>query len=69
MLIANLLQEDAEKALAEVLGSLESKLSPLFASGDYESALFELASLQAPVDAFFDDVMVMADDEALNKTV
>jgi len=59
---ANLLQEDAEKALAEVLGSLESKLSPLFASGDYESALFELASLQTPVDAFFDGVMVMADD-------
>ena len=60
-----LLQEDAEKALVEILGSLESKLSPLFSSGDYESALFELASLQSPVDAFFDNVMVMADDLAV----
>ena len=60
-----LLQEDAEKALVEILGSLESKLSPLFSVGDYESALFELASLQTPVDAFFDNVMVMADDLAV----
>ena len=60
-----LLQEDAEKALVEILGSLESKLSPLFSVGDYESALFELASLQAPVDVFFDNVMVMADDLAV----
>jgi len=60
-----LLQEDAEKALVEILGSLESKLSPLFLVGDYESALFELASLQTPVDAFFDNVMVMSDDLAV----
>ncbi|WP_299666831.1 glycine--tRNA ligase subunit beta [uncultured Psychromonas sp.] len=60
-----LLQEDAEKALVEILGALESKLSPLFSVGDYESALFELASLQTPVDAFFDNVMVMADDLAV----
>ena len=63
----NLLQEEAEKALSEKLGSLESKLSPLFESGDYESALFELATLQAPVDAFFDGVMVMADDLAVKQ--
>jgi len=63
----SLLQENAEKALAEVLASLESKLSPLFAASNYEAALFELASLQAPVDAFFDDVMVMADDEAVKQ--
>jgi len=62
---ANLLQEDAEKALSEILEALESKLRPLFLEGDYESALFELASLQAPVDAFFDSVMVMADDLAV----
>ena len=63
----SLLQEDAEKALAEVLAGLESKLSPLFAAGDYEAALFELASLQTPVDAFFDNVMVMAEDEAVKQ--
>ncbi|MBB1272685.1 glycine--tRNA ligase subunit beta [Psychromonas sp. SR45-3] len=61
----DLLQENAEIALVEILGALESKLSPLFLVGDYESALFELASLQTPVDAFFDNVMVMADDLAV----
>jgi hypothetical protein len=64
---SGLLQEDAEKALAEVLAGLESKLTPLFAQGDYEAALFELASLQTPVDAFFDNVMVMAEDEAVKQ--
>jgi len=64
---SDLLQEDAEKALAQKLSSLESKLSPLFEQGDYESALFELASLQAPVDVFFDNVMVMADDKAVKQ--
>jgi glycyl-tRNA synthetase beta chain len=62
-----LLQEDAEKVLVATLSSLESKLSVLFAQGDYEAALFELASLQAPVDAFFDSVMVMADDPAIKQ--
>ena len=62
---SNLLQEDAEKALSKKLEALESKLSPLFLVGDYESALFELASLKSPVDDFFDNVMVMADDLAV----
>jgi len=64
---ADLVCEDAEKALSEKLVLLESSLSPLFANGDYESALFELASLQAPVDDFFDNVMVMAEDEAVKQ--
>ena len=64
---SSLLQEDAEKVLADTLTSLEEKLSPLFAQGDYEAALFELASLQTPVDAFFDNVMVMAEDEAVKQ--
>jgi len=64
---SNLFEEDAEKALAEKLSSLESKLSPLFESGDYEAALFELASLRAPVDQFFDNVMVMAENEAVKQ--
>ena len=64
---ASLFEEAAEKALAEKLGSLESKLSPLFSAGDYESALFELASLRAPVDQFFDNVMVMAENDAVKQ--
>ena len=35
-----------------------------FESGDYTNALKSLAALRDPVDRFFDDVMVMADDEA-----
>jgi len=63
----SLLEEDAEKRLADVLAHLESKLTPLFAAGEYEAALFELASLQTPVDAFFDNVMVMAENEAVKQ--
>ena len=64
---SSLLTEPAEIVLAEILGSLEVNLRPLFAKGDYESALFELASLQAPVDDFFDNVMVMAEDPAVKE--
>ncbi|MDX1451867.1 MAG: glycine--tRNA ligase subunit beta [Oleiphilaceae bacterium] len=60
---SHLLSEDAEKALASTLAELHGRVTPLFDQGDYQTALTELASLQAPVDAFFDQVMVMADDE------
>ncbi|WEM42315.1 glycine--tRNA ligase subunit beta [Photobacterium sp. DA100] len=60
-----LLVEDAEKALAENVETMLTSLSPIFASGDYQQALSELATLREAVDAFFDNVMVMADDEQL----
>ncbi|PSU29595.1 glycine--tRNA ligase subunit beta [Photobacterium lutimaris] len=60
-----LLVEDAEKALAENVETMLASLSPIFASGDYQQALSELATLREAVDAFFDNVMVMADDEQL----
>ncbi|WP_428771901.1 glycine--tRNA ligase subunit beta [Vibrio sp.] len=60
-----LLQEDAEKALAENVTVMAEALEPAFATGDYQQALSKLADLREPVDAFFDNVMVMADDEAL----
>lgn len=63
----SLLHEPAEIKLSEILGSLESTLSPLFDNLDYESALFELAALRAPVDEFFDSVMVMAEDPAIKQ--
>jgi len=62
---AVLLQEDAEKALAAALQAQQEKVLPLFAAGDYEAALLSLADLREPVDQFFTDVMVMADDVAL----
>ncbi|WNO09155.1 glycine--tRNA ligase subunit beta [Teredinibacter sp. KSP-S5-2] len=60
-----LLQEDAEKQLASELKRLQDEVSPIFAAGDYTKALSALAALQQPVDNFFDNVMVMADDESL----
>ena len=62
-----LLQEDAEKALAESVEVMAEALEPAFATGNYQEALSKLADLREPVDAFFDNVMVMADDEALKK--
>ena len=62
---SNLLTDAAEIELAAQLNSLSEKVTPLFDKGDYESALASLATLQKPVDQFFDDVMVMVDDEAV----
>lgn len=62
-----LLQEDAEKALAENVEVMTEALEPAFATGNYQEALSKLAALREPVDAFFDNVMVMADDDALKK--
>jgi len=61
----SLLQEDAEKALASAVAAKVELLAPLFAAGDYQQALTELSELRDVVDTFFDNVMVMADDEAL----
>ncbi|MFS1436804.1 glycine--tRNA ligase subunit beta [Shewanella sp. 10N.286.48.A6] len=62
---ASLLVEPAEKALAEKLAELQPQLAPLFAAANYQEALALLANLRESVDAFFEGVMVMADDEAL----
>ena len=61
---ASLLRDSAEKALAEQVDQQSARVLPLFENGDYASALSSLASLREPVDSFFDEVMVMADDEA-----
>lgn len=60
-----LLSEAAEQGLAKQLSELQSKVEPMFTAGDYTGALNALAELQGAVDAFFDNVMVMADDEAV----
>lgn len=60
-----LLQESAEQALAELVSAKSLEVAPLFAERRYSDALAALASLQSTVDTFFDDVMVMCDDEAL----
>lgn len=60
-----LLSEASEQALFKTLSELTDVVTPLFEAGDYSAALTELANLQTAVDRFFDDVMVMADDEAI----
>ena len=60
-----LLDEEAERALYDALVSAEATVRPLLDERGYTQALRELAALREPVDRFFDDVMVMADDEAV----
>ena len=60
-----LLQEPAEVELAERVESMREAVVPDFDNGDYEAGLTKLAGLRETVDTFFDEVMVMADDEAL----
>jgi glycyl-tRNA synthetase beta chain len=69
VLDTGLLREPAERALAEALDAAREDNAPRLegeaARRDYTGALARLAQLQAPVDAFFDAVMVMADDAAV----
>ncbi|HEC29555.1 MAG TPA: glycine--tRNA ligase subunit beta [Gammaproteobacteria bacterium] len=59
------LEEQVEKNLADEINQLIPILDPLFDEQDYEAAMKKLASLRGSVDAFFDEVMVMSDDEKL----
>ena len=61
----DLLQEAAEKTLAVGLREQEKKAGALIQSGQYTEALASLAKLRPAVDTFFDDVLVMDEDEAL----
>jgi glycyl-tRNA synthetase beta chain len=62
---AALLQEDAEKGLYAAMQKLLPESEAQFKAGDYTASLQTLAALRAPVDAFFDGVMVNAEDAAL----
>ncbi|WP_337243353.1 glycine--tRNA ligase subunit beta [Luteimonas sp. gir] len=62
---AALLREPAEAALAEAVAAAHGETGPALAQGDYVAVLTRLARLRPQVDAFFDAVMVNADDPAL----
>ena len=62
---AGLFELQEEETLYNQLETLKSKTEPLFDSGDYESALRDLSVLRKPVDDFFDNVMVMTDNEVI----
>ena len=59
--------EPAEKSLAEAVLALRTEVQPLIAQGDYTAVLDKLANLRTPVDNFFDNVMVNAEDPALRQ--
>jgi glycyl-tRNA synthetase beta chain len=60
-----LLAEPAEKALADALKLIAPRADSAWAAGQYAESLQALAALKAPVDAFFESVMVNAEDPAL----
>lgn len=57
--------EDAEGALGGALTEAEPKVAAAIDADDYDAAAAALLSLKAPIDRFFDDVMVNTDDEAV----
>lgn len=60
-----LASEEPEKDLATIFEAVNLKVVPLMADKNYQAALTELAQLKTPIDTFFDNVMVMSDDEAV----
>ncbi len=62
---STLFREDAESSLHTALESMSKDVESLFAQNEYEQALNKLSDLRQPVDHFFDDVMVMDEDETL----
>jgi glycyl-tRNA synthetase beta chain len=63
----DLLTEDSEQALANKVASVKTDIAPLLAKADYAGVLTQLAEMRDTVDAFFDQVMVMADDVAVRQ--
>lgn len=61
----SLLEEGVEKALFSHLEAMEKRVEPLYARADYAAILTRLASLSEPVDAFFEQVMVMVEVKKL----
>ena len=59
--------EPAEQVLAQSVLSLAKEVQPLIAQGEYTAVLDKLANLRTPVDNFFDNVMVNAEDPALRQ--
>ncbi len=60
-----LLAEAAEQRLAAAVAELDRRVAPMLETGDYTEALSALAALRPAVDGFFEKVMVMVDDPAL----
>jgi glycyl-tRNA synthetase beta chain len=64
---STLLQEQEEQVLAERIVKVGAAVKPELEKFDYSTALQQMAELRQPVDAFFDEVMVMAEDEGVRR--
>lgn len=64
---SSLFVETQEQALFDAITQQQTSLKPLLADKDYTQALSSLAAIRPEVDAFFDGVMIMSDDEALKQ--
>jgi glycyl-tRNA synthetase beta chain len=62
---ATMLTEPAEQALAAAIIALKPQALAQFATGDFEGSLATMAKAKPAVDAFFNDIMIMADDPAV----
>jgi glycyl-tRNA synthetase beta chain len=60
-----LLEDESEHTLTDLVVDAYQRSEPLLEEGNYEAVLALLAELREPVDAFFERVMVMAEDEAV----
>ncbi|HIL92033.1 MAG TPA: glycine--tRNA ligase subunit beta [Cycloclasticus sp.] len=65
---ARLLSDTQEVELYKQLQAIENQVSPLIEQHDYIQALKQLSALKEPIDAFFEHVFIMADDEELKHT-
>jgi glycyl-tRNA synthetase beta chain len=62
------LREPAERTLHQAIQTISANANPLFERGDYAGYLKAFAVLKEPVDAFFDKVMVMVEDDKLRRS-
>jgi glycyl-tRNA synthetase beta chain len=62
-----LFEKECESALFAAFSDVKSKVSDNLQKGDFEQALLDIASLKNSVDAFFEGVLVMADDKNIRK--
>ena len=62
-----LLQEPAEKRLFTSYLEVAEKVEPLLEVQQYENALLQILEMKEPIDSFFDDVMVMAEDREIRQ--
>ena len=61
----SLFTEEAENELFTTLTAVSGKVQPMIEAHNYSSALANMLTMKEPVDRFFDDVMVMAEDQAI----